>query len=59
MKGVISFTIDDREFWDRYAKERGFRTASDLARFAIVQYEARYRSKERKDVKPERDTGEK
>ena len=42
----ISFTVtkEKRHEMDDYAHEKGFRTASDLARYAITQHMRRYPS---------------
>ncbi len=52
-KNVISFTVEDKAEWIAFAKARGFTGASDLARFALVQYKIRYPLKSLKAVKPE------
>lgn len=56
-KGVISFTVEDKARWIDFAKAKGFKNASDLARFALYQYESRYPSKSSKAVQPEGSEG--
>ena len=51
-KGVISFTVEDKARWLEIAKAKGFKNASDLARFALYQYESRYPLKSFRAVQP-------
>ena len=46
MSRTVSFTVTDalRQEMDSYAAEKGFRTASDLARYATVQHMKRYQA---------------
>lgn len=52
-KNVISFTVENKAEWIAFAKAKGFKNASDLARFALYQYETRYPLKSPKAVQPE------
>ena len=47
MNRVVSFTVTERQRreMDTYAQEKGFRTASDLARYATFQHMRRYRGR--------------
>ena len=44
MSKTVSFTVteEQRAALDAYALEKGFRTASDLARYATIQHIRRY-----------------
>jgi hypothetical protein len=42
MKGTIQFVVEDKAAWTEYARRKGFKSAGDLARFVLYQYEARY-----------------
>jgi Arc/MetJ-type ribon-helix-helix transcriptional regulator len=46
MSRTVSFTVSEelRRKMDSYAAEKGFRTASDLARYATVQHMKRYQA---------------
>jgi len=53
MSKTISFTVTEekRLEMDDYAHEKGFRTASDLARYATTQHMRRYPSSNGKSVR--------
>jgi hypothetical protein len=52
-KGTIQFVVQDKEAWTEYAKRKGFKSAGDLARFVLYQYEARYPIKDLVHVRAE------
>ena len=53
MSKTISFTVTEEQRYDMdsYAHEKGFRTASDLARYATIQHMRRYPSSNGKSVR--------
>ncbi len=53
MKGTISITVDNIEELRSYAKYAGFKTASDLLRYAASQHMRRYPQKNARAVQPE------
>ena len=51
-KGTIQFTVDDKQYWENYARAKGLKTASALARVAMYQYEARHPLKDSVQYRP-------
>ena len=51
----IQFSIepDEKEYFDAFARKRGFHKASDMARFALHQYVTRYPVKSLRAVQPD------
>lgn len=41
-KVEISMTEEQKQEWQKYADAKGLKTASNLIRFAVVQYMTRY-----------------
>ena len=52
---TIQFSVDpdEKEYFEAFAKKRGFRRASDMARFALHQYVTRYPVKGLVAVQPD------
>ena len=52
---TIRFSVepDEKEYFDAFARRRGFRRAADMARFALHQYVTRYPVKGLLAVQPD------
>jgi len=51
----IQFSIaeDEKEYFEAFARKRGFAKAADMARFALHQYVTRYPVKSLRAVQPD------
>lgn len=50
-KGSVKVELEDIEEWRDYAARKGFKRLSDLTRFALFQYRAKYPLKDSKTVR--------